>query len=257
MSEWFTVEPIDRRTFAISEYGHWEQVHAYLVLGERRALLIDSGLGVGDIGAVVRSLTALPTLAIVTHAHWDHTGGLGGFAAIGVHRADAGWLEDGLPLPLDRMRADFARSPLTVPPPPGFALDRWRPYRGKPTQLLDDGAMIDLGGRQLVVLHTPGHAPGHIALFEAATGYLFTGDLIYRGELHAFYPSTDPLAFADSVRRLHGLAGVTTLLPGHRELGLDRADLDRVHDAFAGLRAAGLLHHGGGTHEFGSFSIRM
>ncbi|HEY8599072.1 MAG TPA: MBL fold metallo-hydrolase [Thermomicrobiales bacterium] len=257
MSEWFTVEPIDPRTFAISEYGHWEEVHSYLVLGAERAALIDTGLGVGDLRALIDSLTDLPVTVLLTHAHWDHTGGLAGFAEIGVHPADAAWLEDGLPLPLNAMRADFARHPFTLPPPADFDLATWRPYQARPTRLLHDGEAIDLGGRRLAVLHTPGHAPGHITLFEPTTGYVFTGDLIYRGELHAFYPSTDPVAFADSVRRLHRLPDVTTLLPGHRALGLDRADLDRVHHAFEELRDRHLLHHGGGLHDFGSFSIRL
>lgn len=257
MTEWFTVEQIDPRTFAISEYGHWEQVHSYLVLGAERAALIDTGVGVGDLWALVGSLTPLPVAALLTHAHWDHTGGLGGFTEIGIHPADAAWLEHGLPMPLAAIRADFARSPFTTPPPANFDLATWRPFQARPTRLLADGETIDLGGRQLTVLHTPGHAPGHIALFEPATGYLFTGDLIYRGELHVFYPSTDPVAFADSVRRLHQLPGVTTLLPGHRALGLDRTDLERVHRAFEGLRERQLLHHGGGLHDFGSFSIRL
>ena len=54
MGDWFTIEPLDGDTFAISEYRHWEETHCYLLLGTERALLIDTGLGVADIGAVVR-----------------------------------------------------------------------------------------------------------------------------------------------------------------------------------------------------------
>ncbi len=62
MAEWFTVETIDPRTFAISEYGHWEQVHSSLALGEEQAALIDTGLGVSDLRALVDSLTTLSFL---------------------------------------------------------------------------------------------------------------------------------------------------------------------------------------------------
>lgn len=276
------MERIDEGTVAISEYGHWEHVHAYLVAGSERSLLIDTGLGVADIRSVVGGLVSYEdsTMAtpqtprmqgaidrdlggkvqvsvVTTHAHWDHTGGHDSFEDIAVHPADADWLEHGLPIPLEDIRTIFAREPLSKPPPEGFDPAAWRPYQGKPTRLIEDGAALDLGGRELTVLHTPGHSPGHVCLYEPATGYLFTGDLVYRGRLDAFYPSTDPVAFADSVRRLHELPHVSRVLPGHNELGLDRGDLERVHSAFEQLRQAGKLHHGSGLHQFSGFSILL
>jgi hypothetical protein len=61
---WFTVERIDDATYAISEYGHWEQAHAYLAIGDERSALIDSGLGIGDIGAVVRRISTTPIITL-------------------------------------------------------------------------------------------------------------------------------------------------------------------------------------------------
>ncbi len=72
MSGWFTVEEIDRDTFAISEYRHWEETHCYLLLGLERALLIDTGLGVADIGAVVKGLTRLPVTVGEPHPLGPH-----------------------------------------------------------------------------------------------------------------------------------------------------------------------------------------
>lgn len=74
MSEWFTIEKIDEKTIAISEYKHWYQLHSYLVIGSERACLIDTGLGVENIRKVVESLTDLPILVTTTHVHWDHIG---------------------------------------------------------------------------------------------------------------------------------------------------------------------------------------
>ncbi len=82
---WFTVEPIDRDTFAISEWKHWEETHSYLLRGSDRAVLIDTGLGVSDIKQVVDSLTSLPIQVVTTHVHWDHIGGHGHFRDIAVH----------------------------------------------------------------------------------------------------------------------------------------------------------------------------
>ena len=75
MSSWFTTEIIDKDTFAISEYRHWEETHCYLLCGTKKAILIDTGLGVANIKKVVDSLTSLPVTAITTHIHWDHIGG--------------------------------------------------------------------------------------------------------------------------------------------------------------------------------------
>ncbi len=74
---WFTVERVDADTYAVSEYRHWEEPHCYLLLGRERAALIDTGLGVGDIRAVVERLTDLPVTVLTTHVHWDHIGGHG------------------------------------------------------------------------------------------------------------------------------------------------------------------------------------
>ena len=75
MNEWFTIEKIDDDTFALSEYKHWEETHSYLLLGKKRALIIDSGLGVDNIKCAVKKITALPVTVSTTHVHWDHIGG--------------------------------------------------------------------------------------------------------------------------------------------------------------------------------------
>ena len=63
---WFTVEAIDADTYAISEYAHWEEPHCYLLNGDRASLLIDTGLGVGQIAAVAAGLAGRP----VTGTTW-------------------------------------------------------------------------------------------------------------------------------------------------------------------------------------------
>lgn len=54
-----------------------------------------------------------------------------------------------------------------------------------------DGDRFELGSRTLVVVHTPGHSPGHCCFYEPERNYLYSGDLIYKGCLDAFYPTTD------------------------------------------------------------------
>ena len=92
---WFTVETIDNRTFAISEYGHWEKAHSFLLIGEDKAALIDTGLGIDNIKRIADKLTRLPIIVITTHVHWDHIGSHGEFDSILVHEAERDWLVHG------------------------------------------------------------------------------------------------------------------------------------------------------------------
>ena len=103
MDSWFTVEPNDGETWAISEYRHWEETHCYLLRGSERAVLIDTGLGVGNLERVVRNLTELPVLVLTTHAHWNHIGGHRQFEQFAVHWAEKDWVTGGFPLPLSAL----------------------------------------------------------------------------------------------------------------------------------------------------------
>ena len=102
--DWFSVEPLDETTFAITEDGQWEQVHCYLFVGSERAALVDTGTGIGDIRELVRALVDLPIMVLTTHVHWDHIGGHGLFDERLVHSLDAGWLRNGIPQPLESQR---------------------------------------------------------------------------------------------------------------------------------------------------------
>ncbi len=254
MSDWFTVERIDEDTFAISEYGHWEETHCYLLCGTERAVLIDTGLGVSDIRAVVDRLTSLPVLVATTHAHWDHIGGHGRFARIAVHEAERGWLSGKFPLPLEAVKANLLREPHNFPA--DFRPEDYQIYQGAPQVLLRDGDCIDLGGRRLTVVHTPGHSPGHCCFYEPERRVLYSGDLIYRGCLYAFYPTTDPRKFWESVQRVRRL-DVDRVLPGHHQLCIPVELIGRIEEGFHSLDRAGKLRFGCGVFDFGDFQIQV
>lgn len=179
MDEWFTIEKIDNETFTISEYGHWEKVHSYLLIGKDAAILIDTGLGIGNIKNQVKLLTNLPIIVVTTHAHWDHIGGHSLFNNICIHKDDAGWLRNGIGIPLNVIKKNVIGEPLSKTPPKEFNIDNYKLYAGEPTRILKDNDIIDIGARTVRVIHTPGHSPGHICLFEEEKGYLYSGDLIY------------------------------------------------------------------------------
>lgn len=257
MNSWFTVEKIDSSTYAISEYGHWEKVHSYLLMGQECACLIDTGLGIGNIKEVVCNLTNLPIKVLTTHVHWDHIGGHRYFKEIYVHKKDTPWLMNGIPIPLDIIRRNVLQEPLTKPLPDAFDIENYFPYKGAPSSELEDNDIIDLGNRKLKIMHTPGHCPGHICIYEKEKGYLYTGDLIYKGTLFAFYPSTDPIAYCNSVEKICSLEKINKVLPGHNDLDIDQQFMLRVKCAFKSLKEKDLLKHGTGTHIFEDFKIQL
>lgn len=189
MDDWFTLERIDEDTDILSEYRHWEETHCYLLRGRERSLLIDTGLGICDIRQAVDRLTDRPVAAVATHIHWDHIGGHRYFPEFYAHEAELNWLSGGFPLSVEAVRAMVADRCCL---PEDFDVSRYTLFQGHPARVLRDGDRIELGGRTLEVRHTPGHSPGHMCFWEAERGYLFSGDLVYRGTLFACYPSTDP-----------------------------------------------------------------
>lgn len=255
---WFTVQKLDTDTYAISEYGHWEKVHSFLLLGDRRAALIDTGLGIDSMKRITDQLTDLPIIVLTTHVHWDHIGSHSEYDHICVHEADADWLRHGIKgLPMERIRKDVARD-ITKPVPGTFDPFTYRPYQGESTQLLRDGDKVDLGGRMLTIYHTPGHSPGHICVHDPKKGYLFTGDLLYTGTpVYAFYPSTNPAHLVNSLERIAYIAPVTQVIGSHNQLGLDPAILEEVKRAVHHLRENDLAKYGTGTHTFHGFSLRF
>lgn len=256
-SDWFTVERIDDSTYALSEYGHWEQVHSYLVIGSKSACLIDTGLGIGNIKEVVEHLTDLPIQVVTTHVHWDHIGGHRYFDEIKVHKNDSTWLKEGIPIPLKVIRKNVIQEPLTKTLPKDFDIEKYYPYQGLPSLELEDGDVIDLGNRLLQVIHTPGHSPGHICIYEEERGYIFTGDLLYQGTLFAFYPSTDPILLANSIEKLTQLEYVEKILPGHNDLNIPVNLINGVNTDLQELKEKGLLHHGSGVHKVGSIEVKF
>ena len=253
MKDWFTIDQVDESTYIISEYRHWEETHCYLLIGSDRALLIDTGLGICNICEQVRKLTDKPVTAVATHIHWDHIGGHKYFPDFYAHKAELDWLDGGFPLPAQAVKNMVAtRCEL----PEDFDISKYEIFQGKPSHVLEDGDTIDLGGRTIRVLYTPGHSPGHLCFWEAEKGYLFSGDLVYKGTLFANYPSTDPQSYLDSLEKIAVLP-TKHIFPGHHSLDICPEIVMRMRDAFRDLDAKGKLQHGSGTHNYGDWAVML
>ena len=251
MQPWFTIDQINKDTYILSEYRHWEETHSYLLIGTQKALLIDTGLGIGNIQDEVRKLTHKPVTAVATHIHWDHIGGHRYFPDFYAHGEELNWLNGEFPLTLDQIKEMVLDR---CDPPNDFDVDNYEFFQGTPTRVLKDNDTIDLGGRVLQVLHTPGHSPGHMCFYEEARGWLFTGDLVYKDTLLAYYPSTDPQAYLKSIERVAALP-VKRVFPAHHSLDIQPEILTQMQAAFRGLQAEGKLHHGSGIYDYDDFAI--
>ena len=183
------------------------------VRGRDRDALIDSGMGVVSLRQHVPLVTERPLVAIASHTHFDHVGCHHEFEERAVHRAEAGILAH--PSRRSTLAEPYVTDGIfTALPPEPYASRTYRVRGAVATRLLDDGDAIDLGNRVLEVIHTPGHSPGGIALWEAATATLFSGDIVYDGPLIEDAYHADAADYVRSVERLLALP-VRTVHGGH------------------------------------------
>ncbi|HUW77683.1 MAG TPA: MBL fold metallo-hydrolase [Candidatus Nanopelagicaceae bacterium] len=222
---WFRVREVEPGIWLLAEPGH---VNSWLVVGDTQAALIDSGMGVRPIRPVVEAITNLPVLVVNTHSHFDHIGGNHEFEQILIHPDGvslvakdvprglleeyvqyAEEMEQALPsyLEADR-RFFFSLAPADEPRP--FAIrsedNNWRIPGTRASGVLSDGYVVDLGGRTLQVIATPGHSPDHVALLLKPDGVLFAGDAVSTGAVYVQWPESNLETFARSAERLAALS---------------------------------------------------
>jgi glyoxylase-like metal-dependent hydrolase (beta-lactamase superfamily II) len=199
------------------------------VRGRDRDLLVDTGLGIVSLTKAARDLFGKPVVAVATHTHYDHVGGLHEFATRLVHGAEAAMMAnftdfatlrtaDLDPEILAGLRAiglAQAEELITAYPDAGYDPASYRVRSVPPTRIVEEGDAVDLGDRRFEVLHLPGHSPGSIGLWEAATGTLFSGDAIYDGVLIDDLPTSDVADYIRTMRRLRELP-VRTVHGGHK-----------------------------------------
>jgi len=176
------------------------------IRGRERDLLIDSGSGLFSLRRSVASLAGRPITAVASHAHFDHIGCHHEFDHCLAHPAELPVLlhPDGRETLAQRYATAEMFDRL---PPGGFDASTYRIEAVAPAavQPLEAGSRLDTGDRSFEVLHLPGHSPGSIALWDERNGVLFSGDVIYDGELLADNHHSDIDDYIASMRRLLAL----------------------------------------------------
>ena len=233
---WFEVYRVASDTIAIYEPHQSEETISYLILGKRQALLLDTGMGISDLRKVTSELTPLPIIVVNSHTHDDHVGGNWQFPTI--YSMDTNFSRTNAKGSTVDAQAEIAPGEICGDLPKNFDAKTYRTRPWTISTYIHDGDAIDLGGRTIEILSTPGHTPDAICLFDRANGLLFTGDTYYPAAIWLYRPETDLAAYAKSIARLAALAPqVKTVLGQHNVPVAPPSVLPNLVNAFAQLQA--------------------
>ena len=182
------------KTYFLNEFGMDGQ---YLLVGTRRALLIDTGSGFYNLKGTVEKLTSLPYDVAITHGHPDHAGGMRQFDTVWINPADVAMAKSHTEEGAKRYGEILWNMPIGYRHVWGYtpADARWGAWDKHPViKPLHDGQTFDLGsGRIVAVYHTPGHTPGSSVFLDRKTRILFTGDAANPNLLAAALPLSTTL----------------------------------------------------------------
>lgn len=261
---WFEVHKAAPGVFAIYEPGNWQEVISYLIVGQKKALLWDTGMDIGSMKLVVSKLTKLPVTVLNSHAHFDHMSGDYQFKRIwnldnpyARSVAKTGWSHDyvaGNEGP-ESMNPNF---PLPTRYDPTTVYSH--PY--KVTHWVHGGDKIDLGNRVLRVVTSPGHSPDGICLFDKAQRLLLVGDVFYNSDLYAHIPGANLAKYTATAVKLAKLAPrVGHILPSHNVTMISSKWLVKMNNAFQAIKNGTAMKYtdyasdGVRVYDFGYFRI--
>jgi glyoxylase-like metal-dependent hydrolase (beta-lactamase superfamily II) len=233
---WYEVYRPAAGVFAIYEPRQSEETISYLILGDNRAMLFDTGMGISDLRKVTAELTKLPLVVVNSHTHDDHVGDNWEFETI--YGMDTDFTRQNARGSREDAQAEVTPDQICGALPKGFDPKTYVTRPWKITSYIHDREKIDLGGRTLEVIATPGHTPDAISLIDRANGLLFTGDTYYPAPIWLYRPETDLAAYTASIRRLATLAlQVKLVLGAHNVPVAPPSVLPRLVKAFAEVRA--------------------
>ena len=201
----------------------------HLIVGQERALLIDTAFGIGDLRSLVETLTDKPVDVVNTHFHGDHSAGNGQFETIFIHKYDIPYLE----------MSEKAENRL-LPPTGTYREEDIIPLRSAKHIAMEDGFVFRLGeGHEVEVIHMPGHAAGGCMLLDRKYNLLFSGDgvvftpTLIIGRFPAlYYPEyLTVTAFRDALKKaLPKCQNVKKLYTGHSIQGISPVYLTDMMD---------------------------
>jgi glyoxylase-like metal-dependent hydrolase (beta-lactamase superfamily II) len=257
---WFEVYKVAPATYAIYEPHQSEETISYLIVGTKQALLFDTGMGIGDLQKIVRQLTSRPVVVLNSHTHDDHVGDNWEFTY--VFGMDTAFTRANAKGSVEDAQAEVAPGEICGELPAKFDA---KTYRTKPwhiSLLVKDGFKVNLGGRTVEIIATPGHTPDAISLIDRENGLLFTGDTYYPAPIWLYRPETDLDAYVASVKKLAALAPSVKIILGAHNVPVASPDVlpelvTAIESVRAGKVAAGEPHDGKVIYKAGKISFLM
>jgi glyoxylase-like metal-dependent hydrolase (beta-lactamase superfamily II) len=257
---WFEVYKVAPGTFAIYEPRQFEETISYLIVGTKQALLFDTGMGIGNIKAVVARLTSRPVVVVNSHTHNDHVGGNWQFPF--VFGMDTAFTRANAKGSREDAQAELAGENLCGDLPKGFNRANYVTKPWKISLFVRDGFKVNLGRRTVEIIATPGHTPDAISLVDRENKLLFTGDTYYPATIWLYRPETDLSAYILSVEKLAALAPQVKLVLGAHNIPVaSPAALGRLRDAIQqvvdGKVQPKSVKGDEAAYQIGDFSFRM
>jgi len=233
----------------------FEDVNAYLIVGTRKALLFDSGLGLGRFKQIVDELTDKPVLLVNSHYHYDHVAA--NFEFPFIMAADDQYTRIGQRGIGNAKLIEFFKVAYL-----GLGDEVGSQYHIEPYHVdvyLRDKTRINIGGVELEVITSPGHTPDSIVLLDEERGLMFTGDVFYQSGLLAHLPESNIDSYYETSQKLAALQHkVRRILPNHSVPMADGNAITRMAEAFTAIKKGKVGSPiGGGVlcHSFGGFQV--
>ena len=222
--DWFNVKEITDKTWVIHDKT---QVACYLVEGEEKALLIDTGWGLGNLAELVQSITSLPLSVVITHGHPDHVCGAFQFTNLYISKEDKGLLNG---FYNRQTRKQIIENRFKNQYPSDFSKEKWINAELNNVHTVQEGGVFELGRRNLKVIAIPGHTSGSICLLDEYNELLFSGDSIQTAPILMHLDTSLPLStYFDSIVHVYSFEeSYDKILPGHGETPVDKTVLDEL-----------------------------
>ncbi len=183
-------------------------VRFFLLAGDEKAVLIDSGMNCPDALELAKGLTDKPVMLLNTHGDGDHTSGTAAFTEIFIH-------------PDDYVKCDVCKR-----------------YPGTALRGIKDGEVIDLGNRPLKIIHIPGHTAGSVAILDVNNRVLIAGDSVQKGHIYMFGDKREPDKYEASLDKLIAIKDeYDTIYASHDERELPADHVEKVKAAWQKVRA--------------------
>lgn len=242
-SDWFDVERIGNGCYRITEGAPVLPCHMLVFRDGDDAVLVDTGLGIGDLPAVVREVAETNVRVLLTHSHWDHLGAAHRFDDVAIHDRER---SDGGRVAIDVLSDEFTERPAQFTQnyleqghqfPTGFDPDSYAVEPVDGVHALAPGGEVVVGDRTLELVPIPGHSPGQLAVLDRVSGVCHGADVLEPGgEIFAHFGDSNLEEYRDSIDRLVDLrdeGAFDTLTTGHGDplRGDDLSILDDVRAA--------------------------